>query len=59
MQFDFCDIYEEANLKQQLYDAEFLKFKEINSSVKEGEKTDKKNTKLIGHKLKNPSIRKK
>ena len=62
LQFDFCDIYDEANLKQQLYDAEFLKIKESNfnnNSVKEGEKNDKKNQKLIGRKLKNPNIRKK
>jgi phage antirepressor YoqD-like protein len=62
LQFDFCDIYDEANLKQQLYDAEFLKIKESNvnnSNSKEVEKTDKKNQKLIGRKLKNPSIRKK
>ena len=62
LQFDFCDIYDEANLKQQLYDAEFLKIKESNvnnNSVKEGEKIDQKNQKLIGRKLKNPSTRKK
>ena len=62
LQFDFCDIYDEANLKQQLYDAEFLKIKESNFNnniVKEGEKNDKKNQKLIGRKLKNPNIRKK
>jgi hypothetical protein len=39
-----------------------LKIKESNfnnNSVKEGEKNDKKNQKLIGRKLKNPNIRKK
>ena len=62
LQFDFCDIYDEANFKQQLYDAEYLKIKEgntNNNSAKEAEKNDKKNQKLIGRKLKNPGIRKK
>ena len=54
MQIDFCNIYDEANLKKQLYDTEFFKIK--GSANKE---SDKKNKKLIGNKVKNPNNRKK
>ena len=54
MQIDFCNIYEETNLKKQLYDTEILKIKE--SWNKESEKVEKK---LIGNKVKNPNNRKK
>ena len=54
MQIDFCNIYEETNLKKQLYDTEILKIKE--SGNKESEKVEKK---LIGNKVKNPNNRKK
>ena len=54
MQMDFCHIYDETNLKKQLYDTEILKIKETNN--KESEKEDKK---LIGQKIKSPNNRKK
>ena len=54
MQMDFCNIYDETNLKKQLYDTEILKIKETNN--KESEKEDKK---LIGQKIKSPNNRKK
>ena len=50
---DFCNIYDETNLKKQLYDTEILKIKETNN--KESEKEDKK---LIGQKIKSPNNRK-
>ena len=53
MQMDFCNIYDETNLKKQLYDTEILKIKETNN--KESEKEDKK---LIGQKIKSPNNRK-
>ena len=60
MQIDFCNIYDEANLKKQLYDTEFLKIKEgINKDIKENDKSDKNNKKFIGKKVKNPNSRKK
>ena len=54
IQMDFCNIYDETNLKKQLYDTEILKIKETNN--KESEKEDKK---LIGQKVKSPNNRKK
>ena len=54
MQMDFCNIYDETNLKKQLYDTEILKIKETNN--KESEKEDQK---LIGQKIKSPNNRKK
>ena len=54
MQVDFCNIYDETNLKKQLYDTEFYKIKE-----RSNKETDKKNKKLIGNKVKNPNNRKK
>ena len=53
MQMDFCNIYDETNLKKQLYDTEILKIKETNN--KESEKEDQK---LIGQKIKSPNNRK-
>ena len=40
MQMDFCNIFDETNLKKQLYDTEILKIKETNNKV--SEKEDKK-----------------
>ena len=54
IQMDFCNIYDETNLKKQLYDTVILKIKQTNN--KESEKEDKK---LIGQKVKNPNNRKK
>ena len=54
IQMDFCNIFDETNLKKQLYDTEILKIKETNN--KESEKEDKK---LIGQKVKSPNNRKK
>jgi len=56
IQIDFCNIYDETNLKKQLYESEFFKIKECSSNK---DKENDKNKKLIGHKVKNPKNRKK
>ncbi len=56
MQIDFCNIFDEANLKKQLYDTEFFKLKE--NMIKDKE-SDKKSKKLIGHKIKKVNGKKK
>ena len=54
MQIDFCNTFDEANLKKQLYDTEFYKLKESTSKEKE-----KKCKKLIGKKIKKTNNKKK
>ena len=54
MQIDFCNIYDETNLKKQLNDSEIFKIKEI---IKE--EKDKNDKKLIRHKIKKSSDKKK
>ena len=54
MQMNFCSIYDETNLRKQLYDSEILKIKKSNN--RDNEKSDNK---FIGHKVKNPCNRKK